>query len=82
MPAIERPSALKKLPADFAPSGRCTSGALIVPATVSEAGKRRIVFSLGAPVRVRGFLRFALGEGVDKKETDFAAEDIRSTTTL
>jgi elongation factor Ts len=29
---------------------------------------------LGAPVKVTGFLRFALGEGVEKKEEDFAAE--------
>ncbi len=29
---------------------------------------------LGAPIRVSGFVRFALGEGVEKEETDFAAE--------
>jgi elongation factor Ts len=29
---------------------------------------------LGSPVTVAGFLRFALGEGVDKQESDFAAE--------
>ena len=29
---------------------------------------------VGAPVTVKGFVRFALGEGIDKKETDFAAE--------
>jgi elongation factor Ts len=29
---------------------------------------------LGAPVRVAGFARFALGEGIDKGATDFAAE--------
>lgn len=28
----------------------------------------------GAPVRLAGFVRFALGEGVEKEETDFAAE--------
>ncbi len=28
----------------------------------------------GAPIEICGFVRFALGEGVDKEETDFAAE--------
>jgi len=30
--------------------------------------------SLGSPVTVKGFVRFALGEGVEKKTDDFAAE--------
>ncbi len=30
--------------------------------------------ALGSPVTVRGFVRFALGEGVEKKTDDFAAE--------
>ncbi len=29
---------------------------------------------VGAPVRLTGFVRFALGEGIEKEETDFAAE--------
>ena len=29
---------------------------------------------VGAPVAIAGFLCFALGEGVEKEETDFAAE--------
>ena len=29
---------------------------------------------LGAPIKVTGFARFQLGEGVEKEETDFAAE--------
>ncbi|MEN5081490.1 translation elongation factor Ts [Bosea sp. TWI1241] len=29
---------------------------------------------LGAPVTITGFARFALGEGIEKEETDFAAE--------
>ena len=29
---------------------------------------------LGAPIAIRGFVRFELGEGVEKDETDFAAE--------
>jgi len=28
----------------------------------------------GAPVKVTGFVRYALGEGIEKQETDFAAE--------
>ena len=30
--------------------------------------------SAGAPVKMAGFVRFALGEGIEKKEDDFAAE--------
>ena len=29
---------------------------------------------VGAPVRLAGFLRFELGEGIEKKSEDFAAE--------
>lgn len=29
---------------------------------------------VGAPIRVAGFVRYALGEGIEKKEDDFAAE--------
>jgi elongation factor Ts len=29
---------------------------------------------LGSPVKLVGFVRFALGEGIEKEETDFAAE--------
>ena len=29
---------------------------------------------IGAPVTVAGFIRFALGEGVERKQQDFAAE--------
>ncbi|MDB5493854.1 MAG: tsf, partial [Phenylobacterium sp.] len=29
---------------------------------------------LGSPVSVKGFVRFALGEGVEKKTEDFASE--------
>jgi len=30
--------------------------------------------SAGAPIRIAGFVRFALGEGIDRPTTDFAAE--------
>jgi elongation factor Ts len=29
---------------------------------------------VGAPIKVTGFLRYALGEGIERRETDFAAE--------
>ncbi len=40
-----------------------------VAKVVEEAGKQ-----VGGPVRIAGFLRFALGEGIEKKSEDFAAE--------
>ncbi len=40
-----------------------------VSKVVEDAGKE-----IGAPVRLAGYLRFALGEGIEKKEQDFAAE--------
>jgi len=33
---------------------------------------------VGAPVKISGFVRFAVGEGIDKPTTDFAAE-VRAT---
>jgi elongation factor Ts len=29
---------------------------------------------LGAPVKVAGFIKYLLGEGIEKEETDFAVE--------
>jgi elongation factor Ts len=40
-----------------------------VSKVVSEAAK-----AVGAPVKIAGFVRFALGEGVEKAQTNFAAE--------
>jgi elongation factor Ts len=40
-----------------------------VSKVVDDAGK-----DAGAPVKLAGFLRFALGEGIEKKSEDFAAE--------
>jgi elongation factor Ts len=40
-----------------------------VSKVVDDAGKQ-----VGASVRLAGFLRFALGEGIEKKSEDFAAE--------
>jgi elongation factor Ts len=42
---------------------------LTVEAAVKEAAK-----DVGAPVTLKGFVRFAIGEGVEKKADDFAAE--------
>ena len=30
--------------------------------------------SAGAPIKIAKFVRYALGEGIEKKDTDFAAE--------
>ena len=40
-----------------------------VAKVLERAGKE-----LGAPVKVAGFIKFVLGEGIEKEETDFAAE--------
>jgi elongation factor Ts len=40
-----------------------------VSQVVAEAGK-----TAGAPVVLKGFVRYALGEGIEKQENDFAAE--------
>ncbi|MFO1018454.1 MAG: translation elongation factor Ts [Hyphomonadaceae bacterium] len=40
-----------------------------VEAAIAEAAK-----AAGAPITVKGFVRFAVGEGVEKKVDDFAAE--------
>jgi len=36
---------------------------------VDDAGK-----ALGSPIRIAGFVRFALGDGIDRRPSDFAAE--------
>jgi elongation factor Ts len=40
-----------------------------VGAAIAAAGKE-----IGAPITLKGYLRFALGEGIQKVESDFAAE--------
>ncbi len=42
-------------------------------ATVGEAVKAAEK-DIGAPIKITGFVRFQLGDGIDKKEEDFAAE--------
>ena len=41
--------------------------------TVAQAVKEA-EGKVGAPIKVAGFVRYALGEGIDRQETDFAAE--------
>jgi elongation factor Ts len=41
--------------------------------TVTQALKEAEA-NVGAPIKVTGFVRYALGEGIDRPETDFAAE--------
>ena len=40
-----------------------------VAQVVAESAK-----AAGAPVALKGFVRYALGEGIEKQESDFAAE--------
>ncbi|NGN40018.1 elongation factor Ts [Mesorhizobium sp. CGMCC 1.15528] len=44
------------------------------PDVTVEAALKAAEKEIGAPAKVTGFLRFALGEGIEKEETDFAAE--------
>jgi elongation factor Ts len=48
-------------------------GKQTVEQVLQEAAKR-----LGAPVKIQSFVRYALGEGIDKKDDDFAAEVARA----
>jgi elongation factor Ts len=40
-----------------------------VEAAINDAEK-----AAGAPIKIGGFVRFAVGEGVEKRQDDFAAE--------
>ena len=44
------------------------------PDKTVEAFVKAAEKDVGAPISVEGFVRFALGEGIQKEETDFAAE--------
>ncbi|HEX9360362.1 MAG TPA: elongation factor Ts, partial [Bradyrhizobium sp.] len=44
------------------------SGKSVAQAVKEAEGK------IGAPVKITGFVRYALGEGIDRQATDFAAE--------
>lgn len=47
---------------------------VVNPDLTVEAAIKEAEASVGAPVKIAGFVRFQLGEGVEKEESDFAAE--------
>ncbi|WP_075214790.1 translation elongation factor Ts [Mongoliimonas terrestris] len=47
---------------------------VINPDLTVEAAVKAAEATVGAPIKVTAFVRFALGEGIEKEETDFAAE--------
>jgi elongation factor Ts len=44
------------------------------PDQTVEAAAKDVEKAVGAPVKIAGFVRFAVGEGVEKRQDDFAAE--------
>lgn len=44
------------------------------PDLTVEAAMKAAEKEIGAPAKIAGYVRFALGEGIEKEETDFAAE--------
>ena len=52
-----------------------TSQAFVVnPDLTVGAALKQAEGTFGAPARITGFIRFALGEGIEREESDFAAE--------
>ncbi|MCR9139492.1 MAG: translation elongation factor Ts [Alphaproteobacteria bacterium] len=47
---------------------------VVNPDVTVEAAIKEAEASVGAPIKIAGFVRFQLGEGVEKEESDFAAE--------
>lgn len=47
---------------------------VINPDVTVEAALKEAEKEIGAPAKITAFLRYALGEGIEKEETDFAAE--------
>lgn len=47
---------------------------VIDPDNTVEKAVKAAETDVGGPIKVAGFVRFALGEGIEKEETDFAAE--------
>ncbi|MBA8902749.1 translation elongation factor Ts [Phyllobacterium sp. P30BS-XVII] len=47
---------------------------VINPDLTVEAALKDAEKAIGAPAKITAFVRFALGEGIEKEETDFAAE--------
>jgi elongation factor Ts len=52
-------------------------GAKSVTQALGEAGTKA-----GAPVKIAGYVRMQLGEGIEKKEDDFAAEVAKAAGTV
>ncbi|ADZ70519.1 translation elongation factor Ts [Polymorphum gilvum] len=52
---------------------------VIDPDKTVEQAVEALAKELGTPVKLVGFVRFALGEGIEKEETDFAAEVAAAT---
>ncbi len=51
------------------------------PFIFDDSGKKSVAQAMkeaegkvGGPIKITGFVRYALGEGIEKKESDFAAE--------
>ena len=49
-------------------------GFVMNPDITVEAALKEAEKAIGAPAKITGFVRFALGEGIEKEESDFAAE--------
>ena len=47
---------------------------MIDPDKTVGAAVEEVAKEIGAPITVKGFVRMAIGEGVEKEESDFAAE--------
>lgn len=47
---------------------------VINPEMTVEKAAKEAETTVGAPVKIVGYVRFALGEGIEKEESDFAAE--------
>lgn len=52
---------------------------VINPDLTVEKAVEELAKELGTPVKLTGFVRFALGEGIEKEEQDFAAEVAAAT---
>lgn len=56
-------------------------GFVIDPDTTVAKALAAIEKEVGAPVKIAGFYRFALGEGIDRPDSDFAAEVAAAAST-
>ncbi len=52
---------------------------VIDPDKTVEQAVEAMAKDLGTPVKLTGFVRFAIGEGIEKEEQDFAAEVAAAT---